>query len=103
VLVVLSQGVSNFANDYMSYPTKLLFKASKLIVIMIVGRCVIGGQYHALEVTTPSVAQPRVCYTTVSRTLWFSACVEAENNSCCRLPSVWSCACTVQSMSVLPP
>ena len=50
VLVVLSQGVSNFANDYMSYPTKLLFKASKLIMIMAVGRCVIGRQYHVLEV-----------------------------------------------------
>ena len=50
VLVVLSQGVSNFANDYMSYPTKLLFKASKLIVIMVVGRCLIGRSYHTLEV-----------------------------------------------------
>lgn len=52
VLVVLSQGVSNFANDYMSYPTKLLFKASKLIVIMVVGRCLIGRRYHMLEVRT---------------------------------------------------
>lgn len=57
VLVVLSQGVSNFANDYMSYPTKLLFKASKLIMIMAVGRCVIGRQYHVLEVwLQPSLA-----------------------------------------------
>lgn len=57
MLVVLSQGVSNLANDYMSYPTKLLFKASKLIMIMVVGRCVIGRQYHAVEVTTASLVQ----------------------------------------------
>ena len=49
VLVVLSQGVSNDANNHMSYPTKLLFKASKLVPIMLVGRFVFRRRYHALE------------------------------------------------------
>ena len=81
MLVILSQGVSNFANDYMSYPTKLLCKASKLIVIMIVGRCIIGRQYHALEVIAPTALQHRLCYMTV--------CLATNNYSCCRLQSVW--------------
>jgi hypothetical protein len=33
----------------MNYPTKLLFKASKLVPIMIVGRFVFQKQYHLCE------------------------------------------------------
>ena len=49
VLVVLSQGVSNDANNHMSYPTKLLFKASKLIPIMLVGTFIFRKRYHPAE------------------------------------------------------
>jgi len=49
LLVFGSQGISNMANRYLNYPTKIVFKASKLILIMLVGRMFFGKNYHLVE------------------------------------------------------
>lgn len=48
-LSVLSMGLGYQALSYLSYPTKILFKSSKLLGVMIIGLIILRKSYHKLD------------------------------------------------------